>query len=127
MLIRFMEWVIYNLQGGGASGTGHYVLWGWLGPIRFSKTWLHGKGEYNIDLWGLRIATIPIGRREKAEVAQEIEFTREEAMQKLREQINNYDIQVAHYEADWVLCKLLVALGYEDVVRLYQQVDKWYA
>ena len=37
------------------------------------------------------------------------------------------DIEAAHVEADGVLRKLLIALGYEDVVAEYDKIDKWYA
>ena len=36
------------------------------------------------------------------------------------------DIEFAHAEADNILCGLLVALGYEDVVTEYNKIDKWY-
>ena len=37
------------------------------------------------------------------------------------------DREMAHAEADAVLCKLLRKLGYGDVVDEYHKVDKWYA
>jgi len=40
---------------------------------------------------------------------------------------DSYDQEMAHVEADEVLCKLLTALGYSDVVDHYRSIDKWYA
>ena len=37
------------------------------------------------------------------------------------------DFEVAHKEADKLLCELLTALGYEDVVTEYNTIGKWYA
>lgn len=36
------------------------------------------------------------------------------------------DIEAAHPNADGLLCKLLTELGYEEVVKVYDNVDKWY-
>ena len=37
------------------------------------------------------------------------------------------DMEGAHDDADKILCKLLVQLGYSDVVDVYNSFDKWYA
>lgn len=37
------------------------------------------------------------------------------------------DIESAHCDADNVLCELLTALNYEQVVKKYDAIDKWYA
>lgn len=54
-------------------------------------------------------------------------MTRDKAIRKLREQQGNGDTEAAHANADDVLCNLLVALGYEDVVAEWRKVEKWYA
>ena len=61
-------------------------------------------------------------------------MTREEAIAELKVQqvIGDYDnpmgdIEAAHVEADGVLRKLLIALGYEDVVAEYDKIDTWCA
>ncbi len=54
-------------------------------------------------------------------------MTRDEALLKLHEAKYNTDTEVAHSDADDVLCELLVDLGYGDVVDAYLLVDKWYA
>ena len=53
-------------------------------------------------------------------------MTREEALAKLRA-IKGWDVERAHAEADDILCELLIALGYSDVVLAYNAVEKWYA
>ena len=54
-------------------------------------------------------------------------MTREEAIAKLRALHTSYDPEIDHEEADKVICELLIALGYEDVVIEFDNVDKWYA
>jgi len=38
-----------------------------------------------------------------------------------------WDQEAAHGEADDILCELLTKLGYSEVVKAYEEVDKWYA
>jgi len=54
-------------------------------------------------------------------------MTKEEALAKLAECQKNYDPEVAHADADDVLCTLLETLGYGDVVAEYAKVAKWFA
>ena len=51
----------------------------------------------------------------------------EQAKVKLIEEINNFDTEAAHWQADVVLTSLLNQLGFNDVVELYERVEKWYA
>lgn len=37
------------------------------------------------------------------------------------------DCEIAHIEADALLCELLRQLGYGDVVEAWEKVEKWYA
>jgi hypothetical protein len=37
------------------------------------------------------------------------------------------DTEIAHGDADDLLCDLLIELGYYDVVNEYNKIDKWYA
>ena len=37
------------------------------------------------------------------------------------------DREAAHKEADKVLCDLLLALGYPEVVQEFNKIKKWYA
>lgn len=54
-------------------------------------------------------------------------MTREEAIAKLKKWQGPSDQEIAHGEADGVLCELLSALGYADVVAEWNKIDKWYA
>lgn len=54
-------------------------------------------------------------------------MTREEAITKLKELQKGYDTEGDHVQADDVICKLLESLGYEDVVKEYDAIGKWYA
>lgn len=37
------------------------------------------------------------------------------------------DYEESHYAADRLLCKFLEELGYEELVKTYDTVNKWYA
>lgn len=50
-----------------------------------------------------------------------------EALVLLREEQKNEDWEIAHSNADDILCKFLLSLGYEDIVREYNLINKWYA
>lgn len=52
---------------------------------------------------------------------------RETAIERLRELQKSVDPEQAHSDADAVLCELLIALGYIDVVREWGEVERWYA
>lgn len=58
----------------------------------------------------------------------EIEATmdRETAFAKLKALQSARDTEMTHMDADEVLCDLLTALGYADVVAEFDLVDKWY-
>lgn len=40
---------------------------------------------------------------------------------------SNPDKEVAHNQADKILCDLLNWLGYDDVVKEFENLEKWYA
>ncbi len=55
---------------------------------------------------------------------------RNKAIEKLRECQNSGDTECAQLrfgEADDIICELLTSLGYQDVVKEYDLVDKWFA
>ena len=54
-------------------------------------------------------------------------MTRKEAIETLKTLAKDLDVEVAHKEADVVLCQLLFTLGYGDVVDEYHRIYKWYA
>ena len=54
-------------------------------------------------------------------------INRSQAITKLKKAQDNLNIEMAHSDADEVLCELLSSLGYEDVVAEYRKVSKWFA
>ena len=54
-------------------------------------------------------------------------MTEAEAISKLKEIKFYSDTEVAHSEADSVLCEFLEAQGFVEVVSEFQQIHKWYA
>lgn len=51
-------------------------------------------------------------------------------IERMRECLQNGDIEVAHFDADAILCAALERVGGDDakeLVKLYTEVDKWYA
>jgi hypothetical protein len=46
---------------------------------------------------------------------------------KLIKEQSNDDTEIAHCNADDLLCDLLVELGFVDIVKEYSRIDKWYA
>ena len=53
-------------------------------------------------------------------------MTPEQALNELCH-IDNSDQELAHVEADNILCALLVSLGYSDIVAEYDKIPKWFA
>lgn len=54
-------------------------------------------------------------------------MAKEEVIAKLIDCQKNGDTEMAHSQADDLLCEFLAALGYADVVAEYEKVDKWFA
>lgn len=54
-------------------------------------------------------------------------MTPEEALTALKALQPVGDIEVAHSQADDVLCSLLRFLGHSEVVEAWRELDKWYA
>jgi hypothetical protein len=46
---------------------------------------------------------------------------------KLKELANNSDTEIAHSEADLILCNILIEYGHKETVNLWKNIDKWYA
>lgn len=63
----------------------------------------------------------------REEVDRNLDKCSKEAIAKLIVEQNNPDTEMAHYNADEAICTLLSDLGYEDVVREWDKVRKWYA
>ena len=45
----------------------------------------------------------------------------------LNELSTSKDTEMAHARADEILCEFLNDLGYSDVVKAYETIDKWFA
>ena len=54
-------------------------------------------------------------------------MSKEHAIEELKTEQANGDTEDAHIKADKILCKLLSALGYPDVVDEYEKVNKWHS
>lgn len=54
-------------------------------------------------------------------------MNREEAIKRLEELKKSDDREVAHMEADNVLMKFLLFLGYTDVISVYREIEKYYS
>lgn len=54
-------------------------------------------------------------------------MTKQEVKAKLRELAKWGDTEIAHIEADKAIMDFLTQLGHEDVVKLFDKIDKWYA
>jgi hypothetical protein len=50
-----------------------------------------------------------------------------EAIKRIKQFVDCGDNELAHSEADKVLCELLKNLGYKEVVDVWEKIDKWYA
>lgn len=61
--------------------------------------------------------------------AAQVEYERlaKDAIEKLTKLRALGDTEAAHGEADKVLCELLKAMGFGDVVDAWDAIDKWYA
>lgn len=55
------------------------------------------------------------------------ETARQKAIGELKKWQGNTDKEIAHSEADDILCAFLISLGYKDVVSEWEKIEKWYA
>lgn len=56
----------------------------------------------------------------------ETRLTEEEAVARLQELAESQDTESAHFEADKVVCQVLLALGYTKIVEAYRAIDRYY-
>lgn len=54
-------------------------------------------------------------------------MTKQEAIEELKELAGCGDAEIAHDEADKVLCEYLKSIGEHEIVAAFNAVDKWYA
>ena len=50
-----------------------------------------------------------------------------EEFEKCMKDLRSGDVEEAHCKMDDLMCELLIALGYEAGVKIYEKHDKWYA
>lgn len=55
------------------------------------------------------------------------EKEQQEYINRLRELQKDRDIECAHSAADGILCEILEKLGYNNIVKEYDKINKWYA
>ena len=55
------------------------------------------------------------------------EKEQQEYINRLIELQKEGDIECAHSAADGILCEVLEKLGYGNIVKEYDKIDKWYA
>lgn len=48
-------------------------------------------------------------------------------LKRMMEATENGDSEIAHSNADDILCEMLEELGYSVIVETYHKVSKWYA
>lgn len=41
--------------------------------------------------------------------------------------MSKHDPEEAHYRADNILCEILDDLGYDEIVDIFNNIEKWYA
>ena len=51
----------------------------------------------------------------------------EEYLEKMKLCVDDMDTELAHGNADDILCEVLLKLGYADLIEKYKEVHKWYA
>ena len=67
------------------------------------------------------------GLKEQLEKLKKIEKLEEKYLILMEEKRKCMDTEVAHVEADDLLCKLLRELGMDKLVDKFEEINKWYA
>lgn len=49
------------------------------------------------------------------------------AKMQLIKETKGYDEEIGHIKADYLMCELLTELGYEEAVKIFEEMEKWYA
>lgn len=53
--------------------------------------------------------------------------TADRILKEMSELDDTFDTELAHVEADNLLCEMLTVLGYDEIVEAYAKIGKWYA
>lgn len=62
-----------------------------------------------------------------AATAEDLKTLHQSCLHRMKALINDNDKEEAHIKADRILCKILHAIGFHDVVEAFNEIDKWYA
>lgn len=62
-----------------------------------------------------------------AATAEDLKTLHQSCLHRMKALINDDDKEEAHIKADRILCKILHAIGFHDVVEAFNEIDKWYA
>ncbi len=89
----------------------------------FSELWL---GRVNLDVFATKVSEKTETEITELVSAKHAILAKLAIKELLVEQTNN-DTEMAHSNADIILCELLKSLGFSEVVKQYHKVDKWYA
>ena len=54
-------------------------------------------------------------------------MTPEEFKEAMEKAIKGPDIEANHADADDLMCKLLISLGYGEGIKVYESEERWYA
>ena len=61
-----------------------------------------------------------------AATAEDLKTLHQSCLHRMKALINDDDREEAHIKADRILCKILHAIGFDDVVEAFNEIDKWY-
>lgn len=56
-----------------------------------------------------------------------VKYTYDYFKKKMAEIASDDDTETKHYEADQLMAAVLVQLGYDDGVKIFNSMDKWYS
>lgn len=86
--------------------------------LKQGKFWYFNDGEY---------ATVIGLKRGRRMTELEKEFSPKGFANKMRRLSEMGDPEIAHFEGDKLMCELLTKLGYDEGVKIFDDMSKWYA
>ena len=54
-------------------------------------------------------------------------ITPQEFAEKMRKYARNHDTEDGHARADALMCTVLASLGYQEGVKIFEEMERWYA
>jgi hypothetical protein len=75
------------------------------------------------------VAVLQLNAENKSAKEEEINAVHQKSLARLEELVNKKypDEEEDHAEADGILCDMLNALGYKDLINTWDKVKKWYS